>query len=379
MRGLKSMMKVCTFLLAVHFLSGCSASSTKETSSIGGNKLTNTKKVILEAPIESINLVDNTVTLAGVTFKLNDLTVHVNELNDVESASTKTLGNYLVGDLLKVEGVKESDNSFTVEKLISEVDDEDAAGADTAEEVQVEISGPIESIQGATFKVLGHTIALESDAKFIRIADSKTFLAAIKIGSIVQIEGNLVDGVIMADEVELGIDEDDANEPDDSADDLPDNPDEVEVSVGGLIESINGENFTVLGITIGIASDIEFIGVADKATFLSSIVLGTYIKAEGQMVNGILVSDEIQFGKEDVLSIGLGGAVEAINGNSFTILGKTIVIDPDTIFKGVADQKEFLSILTVGLYIEVDGDLKNGVLEVEEVEVFDDESVEDGE
>ena len=337
MRSLKLLMKVCV-LLGTFIVYGCNGNGSNNASSTStGEKSSNANKISLEAPIESVNLSENTITLAGITIKLSSATVHLNEANDVETANSNTLSSYLVGDVVKVEGVKESDSTFTASKLVTEVDDE--VDENDGEEIEVEISGPIESFNSTSFVVLGHTITIEDDATFIKVADTTTFFATIQVGTIVQVEGDLVDGVILADEIEVGKDEDSAAEEAadgveaDDADDLT----KVEICVGGPIEAINGESFTVLGVTVNLASDVEFEGISNKAAFLNAIAVGTYVKVEGDYIDGALLGDEVQFGKEDVVEIGLGGVVESINGETFVIHGKQIILDDDTIYVGFAN------------------------------------------
>lgn len=383
MRELKVLKQLCGLLLGIFLLIGCGGSNSNKNNVSGvGEKSGDANKISLEAPIEAVNLVDNTISLAGITIKLSDATIHLNETDDVESANTNTLGSYQVGDVIKIEGVKGSDSTFTAERLVTEIEDEE-----DGEEVEVELSGPIESINGQSFVVLGHTITIEEDARFVKFADAAAFFASIQVGLIVQVEGDLIDGAILADEIELGQDEDDEAEEDDEEDaedideedDAEDTENEIEIIVGGPIESINGESFTVLGVTIELASDVEFEGIANKALFLSSISVGTFVKVEGDYINGILIGDEVQFGQDDEIEIGLGGAVESINGESFVVHGIQVILEDDTLFVGFANANEFLNSLVVGQYIEVDGDLKDGILEAEEIEVNDDEEEEEEE
>ena len=199
------------------------------------------------------------------------------------------------------------------------------------------------------YEVTGFVVNLDTDSEIFKINDLTVDYSSADIsalpgnvltdGLLVEVEGTLdtTSGVMIAEKIKLEEELGDA--------------DEVEI-MGFVTDIISDFEFTVGNQMVKFDVSILFVdGIPED------IALGVKIEAEGSLVDGILIADEIEFWEPDQIEVeGIVTEVDlAVNPIEFTIrnLAGDQVVEADTdttIFEGVNPGE-----IAVGMKIEVKG------------------------
>jgi cytochrome c-type biogenesis protein CcmE len=179
----------------------------------------------------------------------------------------------------------------------------------------------------------------------------------------VEVQGELVGGELLAEEIEL-------------ADEL-DGEDGDEVEIMGIVTEIISENdiikFKLGNQEVHVDSDPEMVVYVDGEP--SDIAPGQLLEAEGSLVDGILVAIEIEFWEPDQIEVeGIVDAVVFIDGfPEFTLEDRedqVVQTDAETEFDGI-DKEE----IEPGINIEVKGvpqDIDQSVIKADKVSFEED-------
>ena len=199
------------------------------------------------------------------------------------------------------------------------------------------------------YEVTGFVVNLDTDSEIFKINDLTVDYSSADIsalpgnvltdGLLVEVEGTLdaTSGVMIAEKIKLEEELGDA--------------DEVEI-MGFVTDIISDFEFTVGNQMVKFDVNTLFVdGIPED------IALGVKIEAEGSLVDGILIADEIEFWEPDQIEVeGIVTEVDlAVNPIEFTIrnLAGDQVVEADTdttIFEGVNPGE-----IAVGMKIEVKG------------------------
>ena len=179
---------------------------------------------------------------------------------------------------------------------------------------------------------------------------------------------NLVDGILIADKLELEYDADD-----DDHDDI----DEMEFE--GVITAVNDDNSIIVNnITVLLNNDTDI----EDGT-IDHLMVGVKVSVEGEFnADGDFIAEEIEFKPEAELQ--LEGIVENVDAdhNRLTVMGQTIVVTPSTLMEDDADDNDQtperyfnVSDLSVGDWVEIDAyeDNTSGELIATQLERDDDD------
>ena len=148
------------------------------------------------------------------------------------------------------------------------------------------------------------------------------------------------------------------------------------VRVESLVEDVQGNQLTVLGLSIEVNSStrLEDQSDADLEPFaVTDINVGDYVEIRGFEDSGGIVATLLEREGFDG-EVALRGFVESIADPNFSILGVTIETGGGTQFQDLNDQPisaaDFFPQAT-GSLVEASGTLNNGVIVAEEVELED--------
>jgi len=140
-------------------------------------------------------------------------------------------------------------------------------------------------------------------------------------GTIVEVKGSLVGGGttrIDADRIEL--------EDDFDGDDIPEF--ELEGVVANLARNGDGTGLFDLGpITVEYGTMTDFVDLTE-----ADLANGTIVEAEGELVSGVLIADEVELEGEDLDDARLDAAISAIDSGArtVTLLGVVVEVDAST-------------------------------------------------
>lgn len=164
--------------------------------------------VEISASVESIDVANNTITLLGIKVALNNFTQLEDNIDEVASGKNSRFFNIneiQIGDFIEINGYVDSNGEVVATKLEREDEDE---GENT-----IELKGPVDSISETSIVILGITIVFNSNTTIEGASDLTNIIA----GDIIEVESQLVEGVLTAVEIEIEEDEDGEDEEDSEA------------------------------------------------------------------------------------------------------------------------------------------------------------------
>lgn len=230
-----------------------------------------------------------------------------------------------VGMVVQVQGSLNADGSTGTASFIRYADD---------------LQGPVSAIETTAdpdikrLTVLGQTVVISaSDTAYddVRFDD-------IVVGQVLEISGYYdQNDELQASYVELKDDDDD-------------------VEIRGVIENLNGLEFTVRGIAVDASS-------ASIEDFANGLQNGIYVEVEGEFIGNVLIASEVEaeddlYDDDDEVEIE-GYITQFTAMNDFAVNG--VPVDAS----GVSTSLQ----LRLGERVEVEGYMRNGVLIAEEIEL----------
>ena len=175
--------------------------------------------------------------------------------------------------------------------------------------------------------------------------------ADIALNSHLEVEGEFnASGILVADEVEF--------------------EGEGILRVTGLVEDVQGDLVTVMGVTVTTTSEteVEDDSVVDDRTFsISALRVGDFVEIRGFGDASSITASRLERDDDDG-DRSVRGFVTAVNNPEFTILGLTVATDSNTEFEhGLITATEFFD-NAMGQLVDADGRFLNGVLQADDVE-----------
>ncbi|WP_417547179.1 DUF5666 domain-containing protein [Marinobacter segnicrescens] len=298
--------------------------------------------------------VENTgsLTVAGQTVLLDGRTV-IKAGDDLATVAGAP-GSYRV----RVSAWRQGDGSFLASfvgiRPVAErfIDDDDR---------ETEIEGLIADLDrdAQTFTINGLVVNYGL-AEFDDDLDSAEDL---RDGLVVEVEGYLDNGVLMAREIE-------------GEDDWFDDDDDVEISgaIAGDYDT-SARRFILNGVTVQVDSDTEF----DDGLREDQLSDGLFVKVEGEYRGGLLYAEEIESQDGDAE---LEGVIDSVNlaENRMQVSGVTVAISINTLIEDDGDARsrtQDLESLAQGQYVEIEGrqrsDSSGSYLEAFKIEREDDD------
>lgn len=327
-------------------LAGLSVADTVEvTGFILADGSVNATRISLKPASAGLEVTGIASNVTATTFEINSLTVDYSSamLEDFPGGAPEN------GQLVEAKGMNVNASGVL---LATSVEFEgNNFGDDDVD--QVEIEGFITRFVSATdFDVEGVPVTTSAQTAFENGA-----LADLALNVKVEVEGNFnTAGMLVADKIEFKISGD--------------------VRVESLVESVQANQLTALGITITVnaSTRLEDKSSADLEPFnLSNVSVGDYVEVRGYEDSGGIVATLLE--REDFDGeVALRGVVDSVASPDFTILGVTIQTDGATEFRDENDLLIGAAVFfnqALGLTVEAEGELLNGTIVADEVEIED--------
>ncbi len=176
------------------------------------------KKIEFEEPaeievsstIEAIDTTNQTLTLAGITFTITDTTRFEDKYRG--ASQTFSFNDLSVGDYVEIDGYADANGTMVASKIEREDGDYDDDGDGDSDGSEIEIEGPVSSIDSESFVILGRTVLTTATTEFEIDEQNVTaseFFSVLAVNDLVEVEG-LEDGNgnILAKDVSLEEDDD---------------------------------------------------------------------------------------------------------------------------------------------------------------------------
>ncbi|MGO1692201.1 MAG: DUF5666 domain-containing protein [Marinobacter sp.] len=293
----------------------------------------------LRGPVESMTWNTATkvgkITIAGLDVAINGRTVFKGATPEQLQASVGNTDNYRV----RISGYRLADGTFQA----TFVGAREQGSGWPGELYEVEVEGVVSGFEKETqtFKING----LEVDFQTAMFDDGA--VEDLKEGVVVEVEGKLEDGKLIASEIEF-------------EDDLFNNNDDVEISGAVTVAyDVDSGQFQLNGFAIQVNEDTDL----DDDIILDRLTEGAEIKIEGEYRNGIIVAEEIEMRDGDAELSGFienkerGGEVLVVSGVRVMLTDSTLVEDEETedAQESVTMRTQDLETLNVGDYLEIEG------------------------
>jgi hypothetical protein len=316
------------------------------------------KKADVFDPNEEVKVKGTISDMVPPIFKINALTV------DYSSVNKLPLGGPAEGQFVEVKGMLDASGVL----IAAKVELEDELGADDAD--RVELEGFVTSFVSAEeFTVGNQPVQTNTGTQY-----EGGVLFEVALGVKLEVEGVLVNGVLIANEVSF---RDNAKLKSNVATIMPDlaNP-----ATGTL--TLQGFG----GITVIVN---ELTEIKENAQTLADIAAGNYVEVRGRATGATptvtVAAREIKVKEFDTgepnIKIELQGPVDDVNAPFITILGIKIDTGTAEAFEGIDDMKEltpeqFFAMVMVGDVVKVDGrlvDTTSGIVDWKKIEFEDDD------
>lgn len=262
-----------------------------------------------EGPIESISLSDNQLVVLGQVYQVNSRTV----FEDIVFSDLK------VGDVVEISAIQSNEDTW----LATHIEIEDADD---------------------TYKLVGEIANLDENAQTFSVGSvvvdysQADIEGALFNGAVVKITSALgsVEGLIVADEVELKDDDNDSDK----------------LALDGIITSLTENQFVIGSETVQWDENTQF-----KAGDSADLNVGVRVKIEVAEVDGNLVASLIRFDKQG--EIELEGLIQDIDleNSTITVLGTVFLVDEYSQLKDDSDldiRRFRLDLLNIADLVEIE-------------------------
>lgn len=276
----------------------------------------------VEGPVQSVDATAGTLIVLGQTVRVDGLTSFD---DDFQPAS---LAGVAAGAIVEVSGFRDADGAIRATRI----EREDAGD-------EFEVTGTVEGHDAAAKRF--EIAALIVDYSAAQLDDLPG--GAPADGLLVEVKGRTLDpnGVLLATRVEgkrvdMGADDDD----------------EVEIE-GVITRFVSPADFDVNGLPVTTTAATRF----ENGTS-ASLALNVRVEVEGQVRDGVLQAEKVEFEREADLRVSAEVAGIDAAAGTFTVLGITIQVDAATRFEDKTDAqlRPFnLDALRVGDFVEVRG------------------------
>ncbi len=274
---------------------------------------------------------------------------------DIDDATASSDAALAVGMIVKVEGtVNANGTSGTASSVYY---DDDVEGVVT----NLAIDAMASDI--TTFEVMGIDVRATRGSTRFDAEDGSAFdFDALSDGDQVEISGEFSENVLNATYIELQI------------------PDDDDYEVKGVVSGYNGSdaftltvrNGEVFSVTLASGAQIPAMGIED----------GQYVEVEGSIPDPVnapneILAVEVEIEDDDRIDndddeIEVKGTLEYDSvAGTWSVLGIELSFVSDTEYEPESLRDRIADLTAEGLYVEVEGENVNGVLEVDEIEVED--------
>jgi len=278
----------------------------------------------VEGPIAA--LTDSSLTVDGLTFLVTPDTEIEDDDGDPIPFSALTLGLYV-----EVEGY--ADDAGTL--FATEIEVEDDEGEVESEGLVTARTDSSLAVGGLTFGVTASTVVLDDD-------DHPIDYSAIVVGLRVEVRGRmLADGRLVATEIEVD-----------------DDGDDNDIEIEGLVTALSPDTLVVGTTAFRLTDTTVYVGNDNQPASYDDLAVGARVEVHGLYgADGSLTATRVELEDFADDEVELTGVIEALTDASLTVAERTFTVTDATI---VLDNDRLpipFSSLTVGMLVEVRGDL----------------------
>jgi hypothetical protein len=283
----------------------------------------------IEITGEITELGDNQIVVLGFTFTVNENTVILDDKDNAISFADLRLGF-----LVEVKATVQSDSSL----LASQIKIEDRL------KDEIEFTGLIEALTDTSLVVNGLTFSVDQNTQVLDDDENPISLADLQVGLKVEIRAEiLVDGTRLATRIKI------------------EDRDEDEIELTGTIDSLGMNNLTVANITFFVDQATQILDNKKNPINFSDLMVGQIVEVKGvRQPDGTFLATKIQIEDRIEDEVEIKGTIESLTDTTITVSGLTFRVTENTAVLDSNKNPIAFSDLSIGLFVEVRGELLPG-------------------
>jgi len=235
-----------------------------------------------------------------------------------------------VGQLVEVRADRQADGSLLATKIQieDEIDDE------------IELTGEITEISANSLVVAGLKFLVDRNTAVLDNQNNPIKFADLRVGMIVEIRADKqADGTLLATRIKI--------------EDLPND----EVEVRGVIELLGSNSLIVLKLKFVVDNNTVILDNRNNPIKFTDLRVGQRVEVRAdRQVDGSLLATRIKIEDLPDDEVELTGAIESLSRNSLVVLGKTFVVDQNTVVLDNNNNPIGFADLKVGQIVEIRAD-----------------------
>ncbi|RMF62102.1 MAG: hypothetical protein D6743_12640, partial [Calditrichaeota bacterium] len=276
----------------------------------------------IEGPIEALS--DTSITVAGVTFLVDDQTMVMN--HDKGAIGFSALQ---VGDLVEVKGTFRDDGNLWAVKIKLE----------ESEEAEIEVKGAIESVGEGSIVVAGMTFAIDSTTVIFGEHHTPADASMLQPGVFVEVKAfRQADGSLLAVRIKI---EDEFKS---------------KIEVKGAIQDLTASTITVFNTTFDVDSTTLILDHQKNPLTLADLQVGMIVEVKGVVRDGANpLAERIKVEEHEANEVEVNAAIDSLDTDAGMVYagGQAFLVDDHTIIEDAQKQPLSFGDLSVGQMVEI--------------------------
>ncbi|NIR50888.1 T9SS type A sorting domain-containing protein [candidate division KSB1 bacterium] len=281
-------------------------------------------KIEITGPVLDID-VDH-LTVAAFTFKVDENTTILDEKDE-----SIALSDIKLGFIVKVRAEVQTDRTLLATRIKIKQRPFD----------RLEIVGPIRSIGENSLVVGGLIFFVSTDTEILDEENTPINFSDLEVGLLVKVRAEVqADRTLLATRIKIKLRR------------------ETLLELTGTIETLGTDSLVTSGVTIFVDATTEVFDDDDNRIAFADLQVGLIVKVRAvRQPDGRFLGTKIKVEDRFEDEVEITGAIEEIGDNSITVLGRTFVVTENTVIFDNNNNRITLSEFSVGLTVEVRGDL----------------------
>ncbi|NNE45935.1 MAG: T9SS type A sorting domain-containing protein [Rhodothermales bacterium] len=200
----------------------------------------------------------------------------------------------------------------------------------------VHLTGTINEIGSDAISVSGIRVFVTADTKIMDVDGNALEFADLEVGQVVRVIGWKTDGGVMARSIRVRLRVED------------------EVLVAAVLEAVEGESITVLGVSFQLLSTTVILDESGNEIGVDGLEIGKPVAIRGDLLeDGTLVAYKVKKLDRDVRGIHVVGPVESSGASTIEVIGIHFFVDGSTQIVDVLGRPITLTDIALGATVDV--------------------------
>lgn len=269
---------------------------------------------------------EGSIQVVVFAFAVNESTVILDE-----NGNPISLADIRVGFIVEVKAEVRSDGSLEATRIQIEQRLFD----------EIEIRGTIRALTDTSITVGGFTFLVNESTVVLDGDDNPIAFSDLEVGQLVEVHAVAqADGSLLATEIKV------------------EDREEDELEITGTIEAIGPDSLVVSGLTFFVDASTVVLDNDENPLAFSDLTVGMIVEVAATLqANGRFLATEIQVEDRFEDEVELTGRIDDLTDSTITVEGRIFVITENTVVLDNDENAITVADLSVGLLVEIRGDL----------------------